>query len=342
MPMRFAWPRAGEPGAAATAQAAIPVPRSDLQTRVMNPSLLLLAAAAAEGDLSRSPYVLPRPEAGVPLCPADLLVLLRRSGRVLHCPHCASSTLQRWGHLGLRQRYRCRGCDRTFNEFTGTALHRLKRKDLWLAFSRCILDGLTVRAGARRIGVHRNTAFRWRHKLLRELLAGETYSLGPLVGVGATFANRRVRLLLGLDDRGRAVAGRVERWRTDAAAVRAMLQDRLEPGATLLSVDGAHGATARFARAFGHPWIHRRAIQPEYDSRIEPIPWYGYRFRRWLRRFRGVADHYLDHYLAWFRLADGRVWRGVCRPSRPDAAPASWSLAGGQPSYLVGECWESG
>ncbi len=47
---------------------------------------------------------------------------------------------------------------------------------------------------------------------------------------------------------------------------------------------------------------------------------YLLRWKRWLRRFRGVATKYLDHYLVWFRLLDrlagrpahGLQWEGYC------------------------------
>lgn len=219
----------------------------------------------------------------------------------------------------MRQRYRCRTCHRTFNEFTGTALHRLRRKDLWAEFCRCILDGATVRGAAQRLGVHRDTAFRWRHKLLRELRSGEAYPLGPTISIGESQVYRKMWILLALDDQGRSAGDAVGPIRADTAAVHALLEARLERRATLISADGAYGAPARYARTGGRRWVQRRPVDRRYDDRIEPIPRYASRFRTWLRRFRGVADHYLDHYLAWFRLADGRLWAGACRPPGREA-----------------------
>jgi transposase-like protein len=59
------------------------------------------------------------------------------------------------------QRYRCCSCGRTFNDLTGTPLARLRHKAKWLAYSQVLLDSLPVRTAADRVGVHRNTAFRW-------------------------------------------------------------------------------------------------------------------------------------------------------------------------------------
>ena len=67
------------------------------------------------------------------------------------------------------QRYRCRACPRTFNDLTGTPLARLRLRGKWLAYL-AYLNALRasrpVRAAADEVQVHRNTAFRWRHRFL--------------------------------------------------------------------------------------------------------------------------------------------------------------------------------
>jgi hypothetical protein len=45
-------------------------------------------------------------------------------------------------------------------------------------------------------------------------------------------------------------------------------------------------------------WSRSRHQGPE-----PPQLWFV-RFKRWMRRFRGVASRYLDHYLVWFRRCD--------------------------------------
>ena len=45
------------------------------------------------------------------------------------CPHCAGLHLVRHGQSGGTQRYRCRGCRKTFNPLTGTALSGLRHRD---------------------------------------------------------------------------------------------------------------------------------------------------------------------------------------------------------------------
>jgi transposase-like protein len=89
------------------------------------------------------------PATAVPTCPS-------RCGRRVH----------RWGRNGGVQRFRCTACGRSFNALTGTPLARLRRRDLWLDHARVLNDGLSIRAAGRRLGIHHNTTFRWRHRWL--------------------------------------------------------------------------------------------------------------------------------------------------------------------------------
>ena len=82
------------------------------------------------------------------------------------CPHCRERRIQRWGQSGGVQRFRCKACTRSFNALTGTPLARLRRRDLWLDYAQALNDGLSIRAAGRRLGIHYNTTFRWRHRWL--------------------------------------------------------------------------------------------------------------------------------------------------------------------------------
>lgn len=85
---------------------------------------------------------------------------------VSECPHCHTGSPVRYGRTSGLQRYKCHGCRKTFNALTGTPLAGLHRRDQWPAFAQALIEGDSVRASAARIGVHRNTAFRWRHRFL--------------------------------------------------------------------------------------------------------------------------------------------------------------------------------
>jgi transposase-like protein len=95
-----------------------------------------------------------------------VLEIVEQPAAPLCCPHCQASKPYRHGHAHGLQRYRCRGCRRTFNLLSGTPLARLRYKRQWLDYLGGMLDSRSVRRAAREIGVASATSFRWRHRFL--------------------------------------------------------------------------------------------------------------------------------------------------------------------------------
>jgi len=82
------------------------------------------------------------------------------------CPHCHSSLINRHGKVNKMQRYRCKNCGKTFVATTGTPLARLRYKELWMDYIRCMLDSKVLRKCADECGINLKTSFRWRHRFL--------------------------------------------------------------------------------------------------------------------------------------------------------------------------------
>jgi len=106
----------------------------------------------------------------------ELVRQLRFAGGRPSCPHCGSGT-HRWGMFSGRQRYRCVGCRRTFSDLTGTVFRHLKRLDVGPAVLDCMSRQASVRSTAQAAGISKDTAFRWRHRLLAQRAAA--CCLGP-------------------------------------------------------------------------------------------------------------------------------------------------------------------
>ncbi|HEX7118656.1 MAG TPA: hypothetical protein VF212_07715 [Longimicrobiales bacterium] len=201
------------------------------------------------------------------------------------CPRCGAGEIQRWGQFKGRRRYRCRACDRTFSDLTGTPLAYLKRLDGWAPFCACLLLGLSVRRTAAWIGLHKDTAFRWRHRLLASLLATEnawlrgtvtteqtwfTHSLKGSRSLGRAPRRRAVRglafrqpalawVLLAVDPHGAAAGAAVGPSRPGKADVARMLEGRLAADAVLTTRADPRTAVASFAREHGLRWRRRTA-----------------------------------------------------------------------------------
>jgi transposase-like protein len=86
------------------------------------------------------------------------------------CPHCESLQIVRNGKYRDRQRYKCKTCGRTFNDYTNTPLSGTHYPHKWVKFLECMLEGFSLRRSAIRVGVTHATLFYWRHKLSQVLL----------------------------------------------------------------------------------------------------------------------------------------------------------------------------
>lgn len=247
------------------------------------------------------------------------------------CPHCACERVQRWGGFSGRRRYRCTGCSRTFSDFTATPLAHLKLIDRWPGFCSCTLDTLTVRAAGRRLGVDKNTAFRWRHRLLAAIEADDDGVLTGTVILHETFfahsekgsrrldrpartrrAEKRheitpVWVSFAQDETGRVAAGIIGRHRPGATDLEERLRHRLRSPRELVCPFGPYGAAGILAVRLEVPY--RRAERR--DPAIVRLWSYIRRLVRWLSRFRGVATRYLSHYLTWHAFLE------TLRPGSP-------------------------
>ena len=249
-----------------------------------------------------------------------------------NCPHCGGEQVVRNGTANGLQRYKCRGCRKTFNALTATPLARLRMKGKWLGQTAMLRDGVTITKAAETLGVARSTAFRWRHRFLT---LPKTIQAKSLVGIAETdetyflesFKGQRKGLTRSARKRGGSAAKRgtskeqipvlVTRDRAgstadailpadDKASVVAALGPLL-PKDIILCSDGS-STLAAAAKALGV--VHRpinltagiRVVAGVYH--VQNVNAYDSRLKEWIRRFHGVATRYLDCYLGWFRAID--------------------------------------
>jgi len=252
----------------------------------------------------------------------------------LCCPDCGGRRLHRHGYDRGLQRYRCCACKRTFNALSGTPLARLRHRERWLGYLDGMLDGKSVRASAEALGVHRNTAFRWRHRFLHLAKHDRPETLTGIAEADEMFLLESQKGSRKLDRPARrrgGVAKRrginrehvcilVARDRTGGtfdfvtgrgAVTAAQLHHHLLPvlDKDVLLVTDGHGAYRSFARTAGisHQSVNLRAGERVRGAvHVQNVNAYHSRFRQWLSRFRGVASRYLPNYLGWQWAVDGR------------------------------------
>jgi len=267
-----------------------------------------------------------------------LIDKIRAPGR--RCPRCAGARCHRHSQANGLQRFRCCACGRTFNDLTGTPLARLRLKGKWCDYLTALLDSLPVRTAAKRVEVHRTTAFRWRHRFLAwvkfdrpERLTGiveadEMFLLESQKGSrkldrparkrGGRASRRGISreldcILVARDRTGQTIDAVTGRGAVTATQLTQHLLPKLDPQALLVS-DG-HGAYRTFATRHGiaHEAVNLRAGERVRKGtaaavHVQNVNAYHARLRQWLTPFRGVASRYLPNYLGWrWALDMGRV-----------------------------------
>jgi hypothetical protein len=56
---------------------------------------------------------------------------------------------------------------KTFNTLTNTPLARLRHKEVWIDYTKDILEGRSIRSSAKHCKVASSITFRWRHRMIK-------------------------------------------------------------------------------------------------------------------------------------------------------------------------------
>ncbi len=257
------------------------------------------------------------------------------------CLHCqATGAVVRGRANGLR-RFFCRGCGKTFNALTGTALAGLHHKERWLDFAQSLSAREVVRKSAARCSVAVGTAFRWRHRFLAAIKtdaaqlsgiveADETYVLesakesrawtkAAQKRPGAVTPERKPRKRVGkaskrgLSREQIAVLVAADRSGTTISAILPAvsgdaLANALRPVLSKDALQVTDGAIA-FRPCALQLGISHEIVMPSAgehvrgELHIQTVNSRHELFKDLLRRHRSVSTKYLSSYLKWFHLA---------------------------------------
>jgi len=247
------------------------------------------------------------------------------------CPHCQTGRIIRWGKRNDLQRYHCKDCRKTFNSLTKTPLARLRKKGLWLMYSECIREGLSVRKAAKICKVHKNTAFRWRHRFLENIKSIKADHLHGIVEADETYFLR--------SEKGNKNLTRMPRKRGGKATKRGLSKEQV---CVFVSRDRNKNTFDKIFDSFTaknladeflnvidkdalfcsdsksvfkkfvkeNNIIHgvlnsskRERVKKEIVH-IQNVNSYHSKLKDWMKRFNGVATKNLENYLSWYRELD--------------------------------------
>ena len=241
------------------------------------------------------------------------------------CPHCAGRAIVAWGRSHGLSRFRCKGCGRTFNALSKTAMAHLHKRERWFDHARAMIEGKSLAKTAALCGVHPTTAFRSRHRFLGAPAADKPRRLSGIVEADETFIlksfkGRRSDLPRGPRKRGGQarhpvlhsdnipiLVARDRRGATfdavlpqdDSASIGAALAGVVTSDNHLIGDGGK--AIAAFARKAQIPFHAVPAPgKPTAEAphlHINNVNAYHGRLKQWLNRFNGVATKNLPNYL---------------------------------------------
>ena len=248
------------------------------------------------------------------------------------CPHCAHELVSRWGYANGLQRYRCGACRATFNALTETPLAGLRYKTKWMDYAQQLVEGSSVRKSAAAVGIHPNTAFRWRHRFLKLPNSQQAISLTGIAEADETyFLESQKGTRQGLSRPPRKRGGKASKRGLSEEQIPVLIcrdragntadfvlekADKEHIGAALkpiltadviLCTDGAKSLAAA-AKEMGitHRPVNLAARQRVVAGvyHVQNVNAYDSRLKEWMRRFHGVATSYLGNYLGWRRLIE--------------------------------------
>ncbi len=247
------------------------------------------------------------------------------------CPHCESEHVVKNGWQDGLQCFKCKACRKRFNRLTNTPLARLRHREKWRNAVECVERKDTLSQMQERLGVCRDTAHRWRHRLLKSLSRPGNPKLSGVVESDETFVRcsskgqkkalgRKSRKRGGKStkkglpleeyscvwiarDRNKQTAHHVSMHR-DVGIIRQFLKPLIVPG-SVLCTDGKKGYARFSVKTEG---IQHVVLKQSFGERvkeqvyhIQNVNNYHYRFKAWLESFKGISFRYLSNYLEWFR-----------------------------------------
>jgi transposase-like protein len=256
---------------------------------------------------------------------------LAKSG--INCPHCHGAMIVGYGLQKGVKRYKCKSCTKTFSALTGTAVHRLHKKELLNEYTYHMLSGMSLRKIANEMDICLKTAFDWRHKILNAVKNGFPGKISGVVEADETFFLYSEKGSRSLERKPRKRGGSASKKGVNSDHVTVMTAYERKTG-TLSNTVVCKGRLTKKAIDKGvGKWLDKKhcilcsdshlsfqayakinniEIKPIFVRRKEYVFEKIYhiqnvnrihgQLKNWIKQFNGIATKYLQNYLNYFRL----------------------------------------
>lgn len=250
------------------------------------------------------------------------------------CPHCGSVHAVKNGHRkDGTQKYKCIDCGKYFVSTSNTIVAGTRRAmSLWERYISCMMDGLSIRETAVRVGIHPSTAFIWRHKILDALQNMlDDVVLSDVVEADETFFNisfkgnhknsktfkmprpahhrgedvkvrgisyEKACVPCAIDRNKHSVAVVSNRGRVSAKALHGIYDGKISPTSTIVTDN--MNSYKPFAKDNNLNLIQLKGAKSRKGVyNVQTVNNYHSTLKKFMRRFNGVSTKYLNNYLVW-------------------------------------------
>ena len=235
----------------------------------------------------------------------------KKQNKYIKCPHCKSEDVIKYGSYNGIQRYKCKNskCERTFTEQTESPFRYSKKfKENCYKYKELYEKGLTIRQCAEILNISIVTSFFWRHRFL--------YNLKKVNYIEKLCDYAELTRVVLLEN------FKGDRYSKNKEKDKISIVNAMNKSIDIISIIAARNHLGfRELKENIEPRIDKKAIAVAFlDGRLQafsdkhntinkirirriditPIDAsYSVKIKRWLKKFRGVATKYIDHYLSW-------------------------------------------
>ncbi|MGB4094647.1 MAG: IS1595 family transposase [Bacteroidales bacterium] len=247
------------------------------------------------------------------------------------CPRCKCEYVTKAGVRNGRQVYKCKNCKYQFRETAKSLVYHMHKYYLLINYIKCMLEGKSLRACAKEVGISLPTSFRWRHKILSaiqglegginfsgitevdELLMqysekGRRYKSLEEKEQAMNTVHPNVAVLVMTDREGNLLFKHTGENRVQNSQIKEELKRRVseknlicfKPNEKFQQAVKESPSKKVLVKSPTEKILVRRKTKGLVIYSVNIAEKKITNFLVWMMRFRGVATKYLQNYLMWF------------------------------------------
>ena len=249
--------------------------------------------------------------------------------RKIECPNCCSTDIYGHGKYRGRSRYKCKSCEKTFNDNTGTAIDGIKKVREFQSYLDLLINSVSIRKAAKKLNLNVSTVFTWRHKLLSAMsilngnqfngivefddkqlnisekgnkkLERKSYKRPSDRKTKQGISDDKISVVVATDRSDNITMKVAKRGRLDVKSIDESIGNQVNKSNIFCS--DSHKSIISWANSKGlehHTFVASKQHVKDKCFHIQHVNSIDNRFERWQKQFYGVATKYLQNYLNWF------------------------------------------